>query len=157
MSTQTRLKQERVVEAVRQGLEGDAAVEFIHASGFAMTSRGIARHLKSMGGRAQVEAWLGEGLNNKEVLEAAFPGEDLHDVPVHEPEQPDLFQAENAPAPTSPYPASGFETTKITLKIPNELHHAITFAAKAEGKTRSDLIVEILSTALSNMPQPDGE
>ena len=38
MARKSMAKQERVVEAVRQGLDGGAAVEFIQHSGFAMAT-----------------------------------------------------------------------------------------------------------------------
>ena len=45
MHRHSHAKQERIIEAVRQDLEGDAAVEFVRQNGFAMSSAGVARHL----------------------------------------------------------------------------------------------------------------
>ena len=49
MVTQAQKKHERIVEAVRLGLDGEAAVDFVRQSGFALTTTGIARHLRKMG------------------------------------------------------------------------------------------------------------
>lgn len=149
-------KRERVIEAVRHGLEGDAAVEFIHNSGFAMTTAGIARHLRSMGGRAAVQTLIEAGHNNREILERCFPGDDLSVVPEPEPTQGELFDAGDTPAPP---PAVGvhhdeqFETTKLTLRVPHDLYTALRIASRVEGKPQNQLIVEILTTALSQIPR----
>ena len=73
MSGQQRAKQERIIEAVRHGLEGDAAVDFVHQSGFAMTRAGVARHLGSMGGIVKVQEAIAEGKSNLDILHDAFP------------------------------------------------------------------------------------
>jgi predicted HicB family RNase H-like nuclease len=156
MAKQAREKQERVIEAVRMGLEGDAAVEFVHRSGFSMNTAGIARNLRNMGGRGRIQALLGAGKSSVEVLEACFPEEDFSHMKRAAPSQGELFGEERYPeAPGSPAGTApqAFETTKLTLKVPTGLHEAIGFAAKAEGKKRNDLIVEILTSALSRMPE----
>ena len=80
MAKQTNAKLERVVEAVRQGLEGDAAIEFIHQSGFAMTPAGIARHLRRMGGRGRIQELIDEGLTNVKILRTCLPEADLSQI-----------------------------------------------------------------------------
>lgn len=149
-------KQERIVEAVRLGLEGDAAVEFVCGSGYAMTTSAIARHLRIMGGRRNVEELIREGKSNAEVLQAVFPNDDAALMLHQPPTQRELF----APTPGS---ASSddlgededlplYETTKLTLRLPRDLFEAIRIAAKAEHKPQNQLIVDILTAALSRMP-----
>jgi len=153
-SRQTREKQERVVEAVRRGLEGPAAVEFIHHAGYAITQPGIARHLRSMGGRGKVQEMIGEGKSNREILEASFPDEDI-DLPGPAPRQPELFATEaGQPAPPEPSEAHAavYDTVKMTVRMPADLHEAIKIAAKVEGKAQNDLIVDILTHHLSQIP-----
>ena len=157
MHTHTHAKQERIIEAVRQDLEGDAAVEFIRQSGFAMNSAGIARHLHRMGGRGNIVGLISQGKTNAEILEVCFPGEDMtefHGVP---PSQAELFKAsEAAPPPVVGPPDALFETRKMSIKVPADLYEAIRFASKAEHVSQNDLIVEILTSALSRMPRPEG-
>lgn len=147
----SRLKQERVIEAVRHGLQGDAAVEFIHNSGYAMTNAGIARHLRSMGGRGLVQDRINEGMSNYDILAQIFPKDELEGIERPEPNQQELFLAE--PGSKADSGEDPYEFTKITLKIPSDLYEAIKLAAHAENKSRSDLIIEILETTLSRMPQ----
>ena len=77
MIQQFRSNQDRVTEAVRHGLEGLAGGEFIQQSGYAMTSPGIAKHLRSMGGRGHLQQMIADGKSNLEILEECFPGDDL--------------------------------------------------------------------------------
>lgn len=150
---QTRQKQERIIEAVRLGLEGDAAVEFLCRNGYATTSPAIARHLRQLGGRNAVEKLIGEGKTNAEVLQAAFPDEDPSDIPHKAPRQRELF---DAPPVAPPRPLGSdvplYETTKLTLRLPRDVYEAVRVAAKAENKPRNQLIVDILTAALSRMP-----
>lgn len=157
MSGQVMAKRERVVEAVRLGLEGDAALEFIHQSGYAMNTAGVARHLRSMGGRGRVLEHIADGHTNREILEMCFPGESLETVPDPEPRQGELFEGEpDTPAPPlALYHEEQFETTKLTVRVPRELYTAIRLAARAEGKPQNQLIVEILTHALARMPRWD--
>jgi len=159
MVRNTRAKQERVVEAVRRGLEGEAAVEFLHQSGFAMTSTGIARHLRAMGGRGALLELIEAGKSNTEALAACFPEETFEATPTEAPSQGDLFEADDAPKPSAPLPFPKedlFDTTKITLRIPTDLCTALRLAAKGEGTTQSQLIIDLLTSALSRMPNlPD--
>ena len=153
-------KRERVIEAVRHGLEGDAALEFIHNSGFAMSTPGIAKHLRSMGGRANVQALITEGLNNHDILEKCFPESDLTELPEVEPTQGDLFDPDEAPsagAYLALHQDEQFETTKLSLRIPRELYTALRIASRVEGKPQNQLIVDILTSALGRMPRLDHE
>lgn len=156
MSKQTRAKQERVIEAVRQGLEGESAVEFIRQSGYAMTLTGIARHLRSMGGRGAVAALIEDGKSNIEIMEICFPDASHDDLPMEPPpSQPDLFVTEPpAGEPGSPKKRTVhiYETRKMSIKVPADLYDAIRIAAKAEGLSQNQLIVDILTSALSRAP-----
>jgi hypothetical protein len=155
---QMRAKQERVLEAVRHDFEGDAAIEFIRESGFAIDSAGIARILRRLGGRARVQEMMAEGQSNIEILEGCFPQEDFSALQsAMPPSQPDLFSTEASGGHLESFPGLAeeeFETTKMTLRVPSDLFEAIRLAARAEGKSRSDLIIEILTTALSHLPAP---
>ncbi|MCC6696152.1 MAG: hypothetical protein IT365_11035, partial [Candidatus Hydrogenedentes bacterium] len=77
MIKQTQAKQERIIEAVRHGLEGVGAVEFIQKNGFAMTTAGIAKNLRAMGGRGRVQELINEGKTNIEIMQLCFPEADL--------------------------------------------------------------------------------
>lgn len=152
MTKQIRAKQERVIEAVRQGFEGDAAVEFIHQSGFAMTPAGIARHLRSMGGRAQVQDFVHQGLTNVEILAKCFPEDAPEDLPPEQPSQGELFEDASDPLPFS-IDGPLYDTRKLSIRVPSDLYEAIRLAARGEGKSQNELIVEILTSALSRMPR----
>ncbi len=160
MTKQIRTKQERIIEAVRQGLEGEAAVEFIHGCGYAMTVAGIARHLRAMGGRGRILERINEGWSNLEILEECFPGDDLSELPADLPTQGELFSVDGA-APHTLTPIRTelppFETTKVTLRMPTDLYEAVGLAARAEGRKRNDLIVDILTSALSRLPVPPSD
>ncbi len=149
-------KYERVVEAVRRGLEGDDAVAFIQESGFAITSRGIARILHAMGGRKEVEKRIGEGLSNLDIVRIALPDYDIHAIPPPLPEQQLLFtpESDDSEEPDEELMDSPlYDARKISLKVPADLFEAIRLAAKAEKKSQNALIVEILKAALSELPR----
>ncbi len=155
MPMQTLAKRERIIEAVRHGFEGDAAVEFIHQNGYAMSTAGIARHLRAMGGRGKIQDLINDGKTNRQVLEICFPEADLSEVPWVEPSQGELFHAESEPVgPVTDEDERRplYETAKISARVPADVYEAIRLAAKAEHKSQNQLIVEILTTALSNMP-----
>jgi len=156
---QTRAKQERVIEAVRQGLEGDAAVEFVCQSGYAMTSSAIARNLRIMGGRAKILDQIAEGKSNWEILQTCFPDDAMLRFPPQPPTQIDLFgdhrSRETLAGPPGEMPL--YETTKMSVTVPVDLYEALRIAAKAENKTRNEIVVEILTSALSQMPKPMAE
>ena len=156
MVTQAQLKQERVIEAVRLGLEGEDAVDFIRQSGFAVTTAGIARHLRKLGGRGHIVEQIKAGYDNWHILQACYPEETMDHIAVLPPSQGELFN-ENPPAPKVPelllHHQDLFESTKITLKIPNDLLEALRIAARAEKTTQSQLIIDILTSAMSQMPR----
>ena len=159
MAKQALAKQERIIEAVRHGLEGNVAVEFIRMNGYAMTVAGVARHLRMMGGRGRVQELIQAGMSNIEILETCFPRADLSELKAEQPPtQGELFaeqQFSHQSARFRPSKALPFETTKITLKIPTDLHTAIRLAAEAEHTTQNQLIVKILTSALAQMPKPE--
>lgn len=143
------------MEAVRHGLEGDAALAFIHESGFKMNGAAITRHLRAMGGRGRVLELVHAGKSNHDILAELFPNDDdIAAMPPPAPNQTDFFDE----APPSAVVNFGrvipaqFETTKMTLVLPNDVYEALRAASRAEGKSRNDLIVEILTSALSRMP-----
>lgn len=157
---QTRAKQERIIEAVRHGLEGDSAVEFIHQSGYAISQAGIARHLRSMGGRGQIQELIAAGKSNVEILKACFPEDDLSEFEKVPPSQGELFGEDAVPRTTIPFQPGGgplYDTAKLTIRVPADLYEAIRAAARIENKSQNDLIVDILTTALSKMPSPLGK
>ncbi|GMW03539.1 MAG: hypothetical protein AMXMBFR84_46730 [Candidatus Hydrogenedentota bacterium] len=147
-------KRERIVEAVRLGYEGEDAVAFVRQSGFVMSGAGIARHLKSMGGWTRLRELIDQGKTNVEILEICCPDVDVSQLPSEPPSQGILFD-EAAPRtgasgddPEGPV----YETRKMAIKVPADLYEAIRLAAKAERKTHNDIIVDILTTALSQVP-----
>lgn len=156
MAGHVREKQERIVEAVRRGLEGDSAVEFIRQSGYAMSSAGIARHLRTMGGRGAVLELIEAGNTNAEVLHVCFPDVDMDELPHEPPSQTELFIAERPSRGMAPLELQDtplHETRKMTITVPADLCEAIRLAAKGEGLSKSQLVVDILTSALSNMPR----
>lgn len=154
MPKQLAAKRERIIEAIRHGLEGDAAVEFVRQSGFAMNGPGIARHLRAMGGKGLIQELILAGKSNHEVLAEVCP-EEAVEVPPPPPEQVDLFPGESSLPEWMPAPPAGapfFETTKLTVKVPTELYEAMRIASRVEGKTINQLVVEIMTAALGRLP-----
>ena len=150
---QTRARQESIIEAVRQGLEGDAAVEFVCRSGYAINTAAIARHLRAMGGRGHILELIRNRKTNSEILHLC-----LGDAPVEEaapasPKQEDLFPQPHV-SDSTPLPDGRplYETTKVSLRLPSDLFEAIRLAARAEGKSQNQLVVDVLTSALSRMP-----
>ena len=157
MPTQTRAKQERIIEAVRQNLEGDAAVEFVCRSGYAMTSAGIVRNLRLMGGRGRIQDLIEAGHPNVEILHICFPDDEPEEHLLHPPLQPDLFESRThtvSERSSDDDDVPLYETTKLSLRIPAELFEAIRLAARAEHKTQTQLVIDILTSALARMPEP---
>lgn len=155
MTKQIRRKQERCIEAVREGLEGDGAVAFIHDCGFAMTESAMTRHLQTLGGRDAVSKCIDENMTNVEILSLHFSGEDFSELNQALSQQGDLFVKDAKSGGTIPFSRDSteeFETTKITLSIPSDLYQALRMASKAEGKNKTQLIVEILTMAMSRLP-----
>lgn len=155
MPKQLAAKRERVIEAVRQGLEGDAALEFIHQSGYAMTAAGVAKHLRGMGGRGKILELIAQGLSNPEILREFHPDE-AEELPPTPPDQSELFTGEEAGAHHGPLPFPGapeFESTKLTVKLPTDLYEAVRLAAHGEGKTLNQFVIEILTHTLGQLPR----
>lgn len=155
MAKQVKAKQERVIEAVRRGLEGTTAVEFIHQSGYALTAAGIARHLRKMGGRGRIQELINDGKTNLEILKICFPKEDPVNLEFLAARQEELFvdlsshQAESQlDFPDVPV----YDTARVSLRLPADLYEAIRLAARAEGKSQNQLIIELLTKALSSLP-----
>ncbi len=158
--TQTHSKQERIIEAVRHGLEGMAAVEFIQKSGYQMTTAGIARNLRVMGGRGRILKLINEGKSNLEIMQICFPNEDLSHLRPEPPTQGELFVPGEKPRAGSLVRLRNeptYETRKMAIKVPADLYEAIRLASKAEGKSQNDLIVDVLTSALSRMGPPAKE
>jgi len=156
VTRQTKAKQERIIEAFRQGLDGEVAVRFVRESGFAMTALGLARLAGKLGGRDNVLRLIEDGYSNDQVLQRCLPEDEHLQAEAIPPNQPPLFVEETPPVPAlSAVPRSiAFEHTKLTLRVPNDLYAAIKLAAHAEGKSRTDLVVDILTRSLSSMPGP---
>jgi hypothetical protein len=155
MTYHTLTKQERIIEAIRHGLEGPAAIDFIRQSGYAMTMTGLARHLHKMGGRGRIQELLNDGKTTIEILAGCFPEADLSHFRPEPPSQPELFSEAAPRERRAAFPGTDvplYDTTKLSLRIPADLYEAIRLAARAERKSQNQLIVDILTSALSRMP-----
>ena len=146
MASQSDAKRERVIEAVRKGLEGDAALAFIRESGFAMTQAGIARHLRALGGTGKVAQSIKAGQSNAEILAA----NELPRKPSRTPADPD--RQARALSDDELFP-----TKKLTLQLPSELLEAVRAAAKSTGLSQNQVIVDVLNRGLSRMPDRETE
>jgi len=158
MAQHVNAKRELVVEAVRQGLEGDDAIEFIRQSGYAMTQAGVARHLRLLGGRGRVQELINDGKSTLEILQICLPDEDFSDIEQEPPDQGELFSEDVIQSTGSledRINAPLYETTRMSIRLPADLYEAIRVAAKVERKSQNLLIVEILESALSQMPRPE--
>jgi hypothetical protein len=139
-------------------LEGDAALSFVRQSGYLTTPLGLVRHLRALGGRASVLERIHEGKSNVEILELQFPAERLSRLRPAAQEQADLFGAEDLSHEPVSLPnllPGDFDTTRLMLRVPNDLYHALGIAARVEGVNRNQLIVDILTSALSRTPGLD--
>ncbi len=145
-------KDARIIEAVRRGLDGNAAVDFLHSGGFALTPQGIARHLRELGGRGRIAGLIKEGRTNEEVLEACRPNAS-EAAPLLAPEQGTLFGPLEAPY-DGPLDKDSplFPTTRMTLRVPSDLFEALRLAAHAEKRTVNQLVVDTLTWAMSRLP-----
>ena len=160
MTKQIRRKQERCIEAVRQRLENEDALAFIHECGFAMTESEMLRHRQSFGGREVILLRIGENKSNVKILSSHFQKEDFSDRNIEVSHQDDLFAKNPTATGTIPFAKDSteeFETTKITLGIPSDLYQALRMASKAEGKNKTQLIVEILAVAMSRLPKQSSD
>ncbi|MFO7775483.1 MAG: hypothetical protein R6W89_06755 [Candidatus Hydrogenedentota bacterium] len=160
MASKSTLKQERIIEGVRRDLEGDQAIDFVRQSGYAIASAGFTRLLNQLGGREHVRERVQEGKSNLEILAECFPDADLSGLPLPEPVQEELFVDLTANKGTDwPPPGNGplYDTVKLTLNLPSDVYEALRLAARGEHKSQNQLIVEILTTALSQMRPPINE
>lgn len=145
-------KQELVIEAIRRGLEEGDAVTFVRQSGFALTPAGLARYVRSMGGRGRVLELINAGNTNEDILEVCFgPDEDVESEP--DPTPP--LEAHEGPLSNivDLRATAQFETRKISVRLPGDLYEAIRLAAKGEGMSQNQLIVDLLTGALSRVPE----
>jgi len=152
MAKNTALKQELVIEAVRRGLDDGGAVAFVRQSGFALTAAGLARHLRSMGGRGRVLELINVGKTNEDILEVCFGADEDS---LSEPDPTPSLEAHESPLTNivDLRATAQFETRKISIRVPGDLYEAIRLAAKGEGMSQNQLIVDLLSGALSRVPE----
>lgn len=151
-------KLERIVETVRRRLEGDAAVAFVHESGHRVTPLGMVRFLRSMGGRAAIQERIDQGKGNVEILQELFPSSRAGRLRVPPPVQQDLFSTvdlSSEPLYAPGHADDEFDTTRMTIRLPNDVYHALTLAARVEGVSRNQLLVDLLTAALSRMSPPE--
>lgn len=155
MTTKNVAKQERVIESIRRGLTGEAAVKFVRQSGFAITDTAMTRAVHSMGGRERIQALINEGKSNVEVLQIAFPAADANEL-----KELSARKAEHrSPAAVEgnillhPEDHPLYETAKMTIHLPADVYEAIRLAARAEGRTQNQLIVDLLTWGLSQIPR----
>lgn len=150
-------KQERVIETVRLGLVDEAAVDFVHSCGFAITGKGVARCVHAMGGIDRIQTLINEGKSNVEILEICFPETRSAELKAHMSPLPENLSS--GPSPIEPFvrpdDAPLYDTVKITLHLPADVSEAVKLAAHAEGKTQQQMIVELLTYALSRLPRPE--
>lgn len=138
-----------IVEAVQQHKEGDEAVAFLHEHGCPMSSPAIARALRGLGGRGEVEGQIAEGRTNEEIANRPASGGRSKTAAQHE-----LFGRAESNARRTREERSLYPTTKMTLTLPSDLFEAITLAARGERKSKNKLVVDLLTSALSRMPDP---
>jgi hypothetical protein len=145
-------KQELVIEAVRRGLAEGEAVRFVRQNGFALSDTGLARYLRSMGGRGRVLELINAGKTNEDILEVCFgPDADADG----EPDPTPALEAHEGPLSNivDLRATAQFETRKISIRLPGDLYEAIRLAAKGEGMSQNQLIVDLLTNALSRVPE----
>lgn len=155
MAGQSTVKRERIIEAVRKGLRDGAIVDFVHQSGQALSRTGFERHLAKMGGLDQIKTYVDSGLSNLEILTTCFPElvlEDLEKVIASVIPFRSVSPALRRGAARAEVPE--FDTTKMTITVPSELYEAIRAAAQAEVTSQNQLIVDLLTAALSRTPEP---
>ncbi len=154
MPARARSKQERIIEAVRLGLQGDDAVEFLHQSGFAMTQAGIARRLRSIGGRGRVQELIDTGKSNIEILEICFTSDpDESRSHASTPSQGELFPVADNLLEVFHTGLSLYAGRKMAIKMPDDLYEALRMAARVENKNMNELIIEILTSEMSRFPR----
>ncbi len=148
-------KLEAIVETVRRHLEGDAAVAFVHESGHRVTSQGMVRFFRSVGGRSAIAKRIQEGKSNVEILYDVFPSFAGRRPPLAAPVQQDLVDLSGEPLYAAGYGDEDFESTKLAIRLPNDVCRALALAAKMEGVPRNQLIVDLLTGALGRMSPPE--
>lgn len=157
MTRHAREKQDLIIDAVRQGLEGDTAVNFVRESGYSMTLASIARNLRSMGGRGFVKDLIDEGKSNTDILTICLPGDDEADEKpsrkrvVKKTEASPSF--EESTGPGKPL----YDTAKLSIRLPSDVYEAVRLAARIERKSQNQLITDILTKALSQIPSSTEE
>jgi len=157
VNRQSKAKLECLLQALREGCRGSHAAAYVRRSGFALTAPGVEQRLRQLGGEAAVYARIAAGWSNAEIVEEAFPGENLEWMKGLPPKQGELFEALPSAANTAAlWPAAKaapFESTRITLRVPSDLYEAICIAARVEQTSRTQLIVDLLTSALSRIPE----
>lgn len=150
-------KQERVLEAIRLGLTQEAAVDFVHTSGYAITAKGVERYVQALGGLERVHALIAEGKSNLEILATCVPAASTAELKAHMSTLPEHLSS--VPSPIEPLvrpdDAPLYDTVKMTLHLPADVSEAIKLAAHAEKKTQQQMIVKLLTSALSRLPRPE--
>lgn len=156
MSKRTRQRQERVLDCVRQQLDGAAALAFLRQHGLRVSEPVLDRLVRSLGGHDRLLEQMEAGLSNAEILAqcAALEDDTNKDGPDR---QSELFSMQDFPTlERGVFPGlTGLETTKMTLRVPTDLYEALGFAARGEGTTRTQLVIDLLTHALSRMPSWD--
>ena len=155
MDKQTFEKLDRILETVRRQLEGDDAVAFVHESGHRITPQGMVRFFRSVGGRSAVAKRIQEGMSNVEILYDVFPSFAGKRPPLAAPVQQDLVDLSGEPLYAAGYGDEDFESTRLTIRLPNDVYRALGMAAKMEGVPRNQLIVDLLTGALGRMSPPE--
>jgi hypothetical protein len=138
-----------VVEVVRQGKSGDDAVLFLQERGCRMSSGAIARALRGLGGRGEVERQIAEGRTNEEIADSS-----PQSARSERGGRRELFDSAENDALKTGDERPLYPTTKMTLTLPSDLFEAITLAARGERKSKNKLVVDLLTSALSRMPDP---
>lgn len=154
MGRRAEAKRDRVVEAMRRGFEGDAAVEFVQQSGFAVSVAGLARHLRTLGGRDRVLKLVQQGLSNEEIMERSISQNETRRRKAVPRKLGEAKTSSNRSEERRIVDDALFPTKRLSLNVPTELYEAIRLAARTEGKTQSQLISELLISGLSRM-SPD--
>lgn len=157
MVTKTLAKQERVIESVRLGLLNEEAVEFVHTCGYAITRKSVDRYIQAMGGLERVQALIEEGNSNIDILEICFPSSNTTELKAHTPTMSEHLVTGSSPIEPllRPDDIPLYDTAKVTIHLPADVYEAIRLASHAEGKSQQQVIVEMLTFALSQLPRPD--
>lgn len=146
-----------MLETIRLGLAHEAAVDFVHASGYAITEKGVARCVQALGGLERVQTLIAEGKSNLEILETCIPAANTAELKAHMSTLPEHLS--RVPSPIEPLVRPDdtplYDTVKLTLHLPADVFEAVKLAAHAEKKTQQEMIVKLLASALSRLPRPE--